>query len=55
MMEGEIDDVLYGCKYYDYFNVLLVFFMLGEFIKINKSKVFFLKGWLLVFYLDLIF
>ena len=36
MMEGEIDDVLYGRKYYDYSNASLVFLTPGESIKINK-------------------
>ena len=38
MMEGEIDDILYGRKYYDYSNASLVFLTPGESIKINKSK-----------------
>ncbi len=55
MMEGEIDDVLYGRKYYDYSNASLVFLTPGESIKINKSKALPSKGWLLAFHLDLDF
>ena len=55
MMEGEIDDVLYGRKYYDYSNASLVFLTPGESIKINKSKALPSKGWLLAFHPDLIF
>lgn len=54
MMEGEIDDVLYGRKYYDYSNASLVFLTPGESIKINKSKALPSKGWLLAFHPDLI-
>ena len=50
MMEGEIDDVLYGRKYYDYSNASLVFLTPGESIKINKSKALPSKGWLLAFH-----
>ena len=54
MMEGEIDDVLYGRKYYDYSNASLVFLTPGESIKINKSKALPSKGWLLAFHPELI-
>ena len=54
MMEGEIDDILYGRKYYDYSNASLVFLTPGESIKINKSKALPSKGWLLAFHPDLI-
>lgn len=37
MMEGEIDDILYGRKYYDYSNASLVFLTLGRIYQ-NKQK-----------------
>ena len=41
MMEGEIDDILYGRKYYDYSNASLVFLTPGE---STKAKHFPQKG-----------
>lgn len=53
LMEGEVEDFLYGRKYYDYSNASVVFLMPGESIQIDKSKLLFRKGWLLAFHPDL--
>lgn len=55
LIEGEVEDFLYGRKYYDYSNASLVFLTPGESIKIDKSKpLHHLKGWLLAFHPDLL-
>lgn len=54
IIEGEVEEFLFGRKYYDYSNASLVFLMPGESIKIGKSKAFPTKGWLLAFHPDLL-
>ena len=55
MMEGDVEDFLYGRKYYDYSNASLLFFTPGESIKIDHSKLLLRKGWLLTFHPDLFY
>lgn len=55
MVEGEVEDFMYGRKYYDYSNASMVFLTPGESIKIDKSKMLPQKGWLLAFHPDLLF
>lgn len=55
MMEGDVEDFLYGRKYYDYSNASLLFFTPGESIKIDHSKLLLRKGWLLAFHPDLFY
>lgn len=54
MMEGDVDDFLYGRKYYDYSNASLLFLTPGESIKIDHSELLRRKGWLLAFHPDLL-
>lgn len=55
MMEGDVDDFLYGRKYYDYSNASLLFLTPGESIKIDHSELLRRKGWLLAFHPDLLY
>ncbi|WP_455585174.1 helix-turn-helix domain-containing protein [Bacteroides sp.] len=55
MMEGDVDDFLYGRKYYDYSNASLLFLTPGESIKIDHSELLRWKGWLLAFHPDLLY
>lgn len=55
LIEGEIEDFLYGRKYYDYSNASLVFLTPGESIKIDERKFLSTKGWLLAFHPDLLY
>lgn len=55
-----IEDCLGGCcccgwKYYDYFNVIMVFFIFGEIFCMSKENMLLDKGYFLVFYFDLLF
>ncbi len=54
MLEGDVDDFLYGRKYYDYSNASLLFLTPGESIKIDHSELLCQKGWLLAFHHDLL-
>lgn len=54
LIEGEVEDFLYGRKYYDYSNASLVFLTPGESIKIDSSQLLSRKGWLLAFHPDLV-
>ena len=54
MMEGDVEDFLYGRKYYDYSNASLLFLTPGESIKIDHSELLRRKGWLLAFHPDLL-
>lgn len=55
MMEGDVEDFLYGRKYYDYSNASLLFLTPGESIKIDHSELLRRKGWLLAFHPDLLY
>lgn len=55
MMEGDVNDFLYGRKYYDYSNASLLFLTPGESIKIDHSELLRRKGWLLAFHRDLLY
>lgn len=54
LIEGEVEDFLYGRKYYDYSNASLIFLTPGESIKIDHNELFHRKGWLLAFHPDLL-
>lgn len=54
MIQGEVEDFLYGRKYYDYSNASLLFLTPGESIKIDPNKLLRRKGWLLAFHPDLL-
>lgn len=54
LLEGQVEDFLFGRKYYDYSNASLVFLTPGESFKIDKSKILPRKGWLLAFHPDLL-
>lgn len=54
MLEGDVEDFLYGRKYYDYSNASLLFLTPGESIKIDHSELLRRKGWLLAFHPDLL-
>lgn len=54
MIEGDVENFLYGRKYYDYSNASLVFLTPGKSIKIDYSKLLRRKGWLLAFHPDLL-
>lgn len=54
LIEGQVDDFLYGRKYYDYSNASLIFLTPGEAIRIDKNKLLPRKGWLLAFHPDLL-
>lgn len=54
LVEGQVEDFLYGRKYYDYSNASVVFLRPGESVKIDKCKLFPPKGWLLAFHPDLL-
>lgn len=54
LIEGEVEDFLYGRKYYDYSNASLVFLIPGESLKVNHSELLHRKGWLLAFHPDLL-
>lgn len=54
MMEGDVEDFLYGRKYYDYSNSSLLFLTPGESIKIDHNELLHRKGWLLAFHPDLL-
>lgn len=55
MMEGDVDDFLYGRKSYDYSNASLLFLTPGESIKIDHSELLRRKGWLLAFHPNLLY
>lgn len=55
MMEGDVEDFLYGRKYYDYSNASLLFLTPGKSIKIDHSELLRRKGWLLAFHPDLLY
>lgn len=55
MMEGDVEDFLYGRKYYDYSNASLLFLTPGQSIKIDHSELLRRKGWLLAFHPDLLY
>lgn len=55
MMEGNVEDFLYGRKYYDYSNASLLFLTPGKPIKIDHSELLRRKGWLLAFHPDLLY
>lgn len=55
MMEGNVEDFLYGRKYYDYSNASLLFLTPGQSIKIDHSELLRRKGWLLAFHPDLLY
>ena len=55
IIEGDVEDFLYGRKYYDYSNASLLFLTPGESIKINHSELLRRKGWLLAFHPDLLY
>lgn len=54
LIEGEVEDFLFGRKYYDYSNASLVFLTPGESIQINHSELLHRNGWLLAFHPDLL-
>lgn len=54
MLEGNVEDFLYGRKYYDYSNASLLFLTPGESIKIDHNELLYRKGWLLAFHPDLL-
>ncbi|WP_102409411.1 helix-turn-helix domain-containing protein [Parabacteroides bouchesdurhonensis] len=54
MMESDVEDFLYGRKYYDYSNASLLFLTPGKSIKISHHKLLRRKGWLLAFHPDLL-
>jgi AraC-like DNA-binding protein len=54
MLEGEVEDFLYGRKYYDYSNASLLFLTPGESLKVDYSELFYKKGWLLAFHPELL-
>lgn len=55
MIEGDVEDFLYGRKYYDYSNASLLFLTPGKSIKIDHSELPRRKGWLLAFHPDLLY
>lgn len=55
MLEGNVEDFLYGRKYYDYSNASLLFLPPGKSIKIDHSELLLRKGWLLAFHPDLLY
>lgn len=55
MIEGEVEDFLYGRKYCDYSNASLVFLTPGEYIEIGAGELSGGKGWLLAFHPDLLY
>lgn len=55
LIEGDVEDFLYGRKCCDYSNASLVFLTPGESIKIDKSKILPQRGWLLAFHPDLLY
>lgn len=55
MMAGDVEDFLYGRKYYDYSNASLLFLTPGQSIKIDHSELLRRKGWLLAFHPDLLY
>ena len=55
MLEGNVEDFLYGRKYYDYSNASLLFLTPGKSIKIDHSELLLRKGWLLAFHPDLLY
>ena len=54
MIQGEVEDFLFGRKYYDCSNASLLFLTPGESIKIDPNKLLRRKGWLLAFHPDLL-
>lgn len=54
MMESDVENFLYGRKYYDYSNASLLFLTPGKSIKINHHKLLRRKGWMLAFHPDLL-
>lgn len=54
LIEGDVEDFLYGRKYYDYSNASLVFLTPGESIEISHSDLLHRNGWLLAFHPDLL-
>lgn len=54
LIEGDVEDFLYGRKYYDYSNASLVFLTPGKSIKISHNELLHRKGWLLAFHPDLL-
>lgn len=54
LIEGEVEDFLYGRKYYDYSNASLLFLTPGESIRIDTGRLHARKGWLLAFHPELV-